>query len=169
MGIYKATLMTIIGSMALTGAAWAQDDTAGNPRYAGETGPCPATAPHEVALALSARRTASCETIVQCMNLDKNVANVTVQFFFSIGNGQVGSDVSYPIDPGDSINFGTSTTDPLGIRFIQANAGAGTFQGKARICGATKKLACDTIISCSLANGPMVLPVTMIKKKQRGD
>jgi hypothetical protein len=63
----------------------------------------------------------------------------------------------------------------LGLRFdIGASAGIPD-QRKvlARVCSDTAKLACDAVVSCDCATtphpGPVVEPLALIIKKQKGD
>src|SRR5262245_54708730 len=101
-----------------------------SPSFNGEPAACPASAPKEVMFIPYVRDSPRCTTIASCTNLDKVDENVTVQFFFGIGSSQGGSDATLTLTPGDTAEFGTRSTDPNGIRTINANAGGPAIEGK---------------------------------------
>ena len=139
--------------------------------FAGEPVACP-DGSKEVAVIPYIRQTTSgvdCETIVTVMNLNKNIANVTVQFFSGVGPSQSGTDATLSLDPGESMNFAGAGDDSLGIFITNANSGLGGVEGSARVCSSGKAVSVDATLVCDTASGPVMKDLKVILKKMKGD
>jgi hypothetical protein len=110
-----------------------------------------------------------CETVVTVMNLNKKIADVTVQFFTGIGPSQDGVDATDTLSPGESVNISGAGADPLGIFIINADAATTGVEGSARVCSTAKALSIDATLVCDVATGPVMKDLKVVLKKQKGD
>ena len=133
---------------------------------------CPADSKNEVYVLPYARvdnAPCTCQTLLTCMNLDKQKdARVTVQFFSpSNPAAQAGVNAVRTLPPGEAGEFGTGD-DPLGIKFLPEVTGS-TGELTGRVCASSRRIACDAFLSCDCPAGAVWSPLKIILKKQKGD
>ncbi len=136
--------------------------------------PCPAEAKNDFALFVGARTDSfpcECNTVITCTNLSKNESQVALEFYNALASSYQGG-VSVLIPSGQGRTLGMSSDSPLGIRPPWVSAGIdGSVAATARVCSASKKLACTGIIECACGGstpGPVVVPLQAVLKKQKG-